>query len=282
MMSYQPQMMFTLWDVEHGLAIWIKTPAGHNHWIDAGYNSTTDFSPARHVRQYYGEQALDYLIISHPDADHINGLPDDIRNLGRPRVLHRNQTLPETEKFGTGLLDYQRVFRSLDQDYSETIPWEADPCNPAFNGGITVHVSSLGYHAVSNLNDTSLVAFYLYAGFLFVCPGDITPAGWNVLWLQNAVTFSNFARSAVRVLVAPHHGRGSCYCQEMMDAIAPHLVLISDKYGQEPTDPRFRTCPSGVRVDGELIRFISTKTSGRVQTGVNADGSWWLDRGEFT
>jgi len=38
---------FTLWDVGHGLAIWIKTPSGHNHWIDAGKEG--EFSPSAHA-----------------------------------------------------------------------------------------------------------------------------------------------------------------------------------------------------------------------------------------
>lgn len=68
-------MMFTLWDVGHGLSIWIKTPNGHNHWIDAGWYPETDFCPAHHVRHHYGETKLDYLIISHPDADHRQNFP---------------------------------------------------------------------------------------------------------------------------------------------------------------------------------------------------------------
>lgn len=35
MMGNLISMMFTLWDVGHGLCIWIKTPNGHNHMIDA-------------------------------------------------------------------------------------------------------------------------------------------------------------------------------------------------------------------------------------------------------
>ena len=28
------KLMFTLWDVGHGVALWIKTPNDSNHWID--------------------------------------------------------------------------------------------------------------------------------------------------------------------------------------------------------------------------------------------------------
>ena len=27
------KLVFTLWDVGHGVSIWIRTPNGSNHWI---------------------------------------------------------------------------------------------------------------------------------------------------------------------------------------------------------------------------------------------------------
>ena len=53
--------MFTLWDVEHGLSIWIQTPSGQNHCIDVGKNNDTDFSPYVHMRILHNVKMLDYL-----------------------------------------------------------------------------------------------------------------------------------------------------------------------------------------------------------------------------
>ena len=41
------RLLFTLWDVGHGVSIWINMPNGSNHWIDLG--RTPEFSPSRHV-----------------------------------------------------------------------------------------------------------------------------------------------------------------------------------------------------------------------------------------
>ena len=153
---------FTLWDVGHGLAIWIKTPAGHNHWIDAGQNSDTDFSPAERVAKYWKESKLDYLIISHPDADHIGGLPDVIKYLKKPRVLSRNKSLPKIEKYGKEEKEYQRVFADLDRRYNIRIPYMSSPLNPNYNGGVTVKTGYLEYSEATKTNDTSVVALYLF------------------------------------------------------------------------------------------------------------------------
>lgn len=218
---------FTLWDVGHGLAVWIKTPNGHNHWLDAGQNSDTDFSPAERVANYWGESKLDYLVISHPDADHIGGLHDVIKHLGKPRVLNRNKTLPDYDKYGGEDREYQRVFAELDRSYNSTVLYEQSPANPDFNGGITVKTGSLQYSESCKGNNTSVVAMYFFNEWLFVCPGDIEPSGWQELWGQKSEEFSALINSArIRILVAPHHGRSSGYSQEMIDEWSSLITVI--------------------------------------------------------
>ncbi len=260
------KMMFTLWDIGHGLAIWIKTPNGHNHWIDAGKNNDTDFCPAEHVKTEYGETALDYLIISHPDSDHIHNLPSVIHNLGEPRVLLRNKTVPDTDKYGNGESEYQKVFKDLDTRYTSSITEEKSPKNPAYNGGVFIENAYLNYKEGMKINDTSIVILYLYAGWLFICPGDIEEKGWKELWQMYSKRFQPILdKSKYRILVAPHHGRSSGYCSDMIDAISPHWILISDKYGKEPTDQRFREKGIGLRYKDNTAKFFSTKSGGRMQ-----------------
>lgn len=58
------QLWFTLWDVGHGISIWIRTPNDQNHWIDLG--RTSKFSPSEYVSQIR-PMYVDYLIISRPE-----------------------------------------------------------------------------------------------------------------------------------------------------------------------------------------------------------------------
>lgn len=275
------QMIFTLWDVGHGLSIWIKTPNGHNHWIDAGWNSDTDFCPAEHVKTHYKETKLDYLIISHPDQDHIQGLPGIKENLGDPRVLLRNKTVPEKDKFGSGTLEYQKIYRDLDMRYTSEIPYETSPCNPSFNGGITIKSAGLDHSDGMKLNDTSIVVFYLYEGWLFVCPGDIESSGWDILWNKYSTTLNPLIGAAKwKILVAPHHGRTSGYSQPMMDTIKPNLILISDEHGKEPTDRRFRENATGLKLNGEVAKYYTTKLGGRIQFKINTGGTYIFSQTE--
>lgn len=269
----QKSMKFTLWDVGHGLSIWIKTPSGHNHWIDAGNNTGTDFHPPEHVYNAYGERDLDYLIVTHPDSDHIQDLPSLVNSLGEPRVLCRNASLPSEMMFGDETADYQKVYKYLVNKLRYQIPDSIKPSNPDYNGGIEIKAFSIDYIQGYTKNRTSVITFYLYAGWLFIIPGDIDDIGWTDIWNEHQLMILYLqTQSKYRILVAPHHGRTSGYSKSMFDILEPHLTLISDSYGDQPTDDRFRTKPSGLPIDGQLTRYVSTKTGGRIQFNVYDDG----------
>ena len=275
-----PQMTLTMWDVGHGLSIWIQTPNGQNHWIDAGWEM--GFCPAEHASEKHFVTELDYLIISHPDQDHIQGLTGVIEHIGEPRALLRNKTLTDEAKFGSGLNECQKIYKSLDTRFTQSIDWPRHPQNPSYNGGISIETSCLDYTDGMSINDTSVVAFYSFGDWLFILPGDIETAGWDKLWAESAAKFQPLIEgSKYRVLVAPHHGRPTGYTESMMDVIKPSLILISDKYGKEDTDPRFRTVATGLPLtsgsEPELKKFFSTKTAEKIEFTVKSDGSCELD-----
>lgn len=63
-------LTLVLWDVQHGSATYIKTPAGQHivHGLGIGsYGSgSADFSPLMHLKRSYGVTQLDAVIITHP------------------------------------------------------------------------------------------------------------------------------------------------------------------------------------------------------------------------
>ena len=277
-----PNLMFTLWDVGHGVSIWINTPNGSNHWIDLG--RTPKFSPSEHVARTYRMSDIDYLIISHPDKDHLEDLPQFRATFGDPRVLCRNKSLPDADMFGQRAFRYQEEYAYLHNRFTSSVPHNESPTNPDYNGGVRYAIHSLEHgtrvngstilgSAVIEGNDTSLVVMLLYQGVLFVCPGDIEPLGWRELWRRHATSYRALMDSAHwRFLVAPHHGRKSGYCKDMMDAIQPHATFISDVWGDSETHPAFRSDPLGVRFrSGDTVRYYTTKRAGRVQVVVSAN-----------
>ena len=278
------ELMFTLWDVGHGVSIWINTPNNSNHWIDLG--RTPEFSPSEHVGDAYHVTHIDYLVVSHPDKDHLEDLPQFKATLGDPRVLQRNKSLPDADMFGQRAFRYQTDYADLHHRFTGSVPYNRCPTNPDCNGGVRYAIHSLDHgtrvngstllgSAIVEDNNTSIVVMLLYEGVLFVCPGDIEPLGWRELWRRHAESYRALIDDAhLRFLVAPHHGRKSGYGSEMMKAIEPHATFISDVWGDSETHPAFRSDPLGVRFpSGETIRYYTTKRAGRVQVAVSASGT---------
>ena len=268
-------LTFTLWDVGHGVSIWIRTPNGSNHWIDLG--RTREFSPSAHVGRAYRVSEIDYLVISHPDKDHLEDLPQFKATFGDPRTLQRNKSLPAGDMFGQRTLQYQKDFADLHKWYTSSVRRDRSPTNPERNGGVRYAVASLDHGirvngATIEGNDTSIVVMLLYEGVLFVCPGDIEPLGWQELWRRYESRFRPLIEDADwRFLVAPHHGRRSGYSKSMMDAIRPHATFISDVWGASETHPAFRTDPLGVPFrSGKTVKYCTTKRGGRVQVIVSS------------
>ena len=271
------ELMFTLWDVGHGVSIWIRTPNGSNHWIDLG--RTPEFSPSEHVGRAYGVSEIDYLIISHPDKDHLEDLPPFRATFGDPQALRCNKSLPAIDMFGQRSFQYQQDYAHLHNQFTSSIPFHQSPTNPERNGGVRYAVHSLDHGTRVNGasiegNNTSVVVMLLYEGVLFVCPGDIEPLGWHEFWRRYESGCCALIEDAnCRFLVAPHHGRGSGYCKAMMDAVQSNATFISDVWGASETHPAFRSDPLGVRFrSGETVKYYTTKRGGRVQVIVSSTG----------
>ena len=178
----------------------------------------------------------------------------------------------------------RRITPDLHNRFTAAIPYKESPTNPDYNGGVRYAVRSLdhGTHvngtglqggAAIEGNNTSLVAMLLYEGVLFVCPGDIEPVGWRELWRRHEASYRALINDAhCRFLVAPHHGRKSGYCKDMLDVIQPHATFISDVWGDSETHPAFRRDPLGIQFpSGETVKYYTTKRAGRVQVVVSAN-----------
>lgn len=270
------EFSFTLWDVEHGLSIWIQTPSGQNHCIDAGHNSSTNFSPFEYMKTKYNINSIDLLTISHPDKDHIEGLPNFINYLGYPNSLLRNKSLPDEMKYGSCNSEYQKIFKLLDSQYNYTVPKYNSSLYYKNNGNVNISHFMNCYQDGMKCNDTSVIMFYEYKDWVFVCPGDIEPSGWDMIKNAYYDEIETIVYGATVILVAPHHGRPSAYCKDMINLLHPNLVLISDKYGKHETDRNYYTCASGLYYKNNIIQSVSTKTKGKIKITIDNDGKAYL------
>ncbi len=220
----------TFWDVQHGNACYLRTPDGRHIVYDLGTGSygakLPNFSPLTHLRSNLGVAQLDYVVISHPNLDHI----DDILSfdhlgpkvLRRPTHIKREDIGPVRDQDKPIFDKYFEINRRYNASVSGTVN---DPAIPDHWGGVKLRTFGAVTCSRSNINNHSVVLTAEYAGLKLVLMGDNESASYEELLGQPA--FAAAIKNA-DVLLAAHHGRQSGYHNDFMTSVNPRLTVISD------------------------------------------------------
>ncbi len=218
------------WDVQHGSATYINCPNSTHIVKDLGTGSygedNEEFSPLLHLKNQWGVEQLDAVIISHPHKDHI----DDIMNFDElsPRFLFRPNHLTEEEIMEGVREEDKHLFEKyleINRRYSLPVSEDEDPFLPENNGGVEIQTFVPRSCSKSNINNHSIVTILSYANSKVVLTGDNEPCSWKEL-LENG-TFVKAINNA-DILLAPHHGRESGFYSELFEYFKPKLTIISD------------------------------------------------------
>lgn len=222
-------LKLTFFDVNLGNCTLIETST-MNILFDLGIDEKTGTNPL-----FSFNEDLNCLIISHPHKDHISGLLKiDYKT---PKVFSRNTSIPLYlihEQIKTAqTYDDKKLYEKyleLNKNYKYPVQAKNDPYNPNINGGLFFkHYWPLRTD-IKDLNYYSVSTFIEYEGVKILLMGDNTKT--NIEELLNNSDFLENAQN-IDLLLAPHHGRSSCYKQELMDHLKPKITIISDKSNQD-------------------------------------------------
>jgi beta-lactamase superfamily II metal-dependent hydrolase len=244
------ELTCVFWDVQHGSAAYINTPANEHLVIDLGVGSyqqaNLQFSPLLHLRDRYGVRQLDGVIITHPHRDHL----DDIGNFGelRPRVLVRPKHLSAADVLGGNRLQDSPIIQQyldISAAYDQPVSPGENPFRPPPDGH-TIRTFTPTSCSPSNLNNHSVVTVVTHAGGKLLLPGDNEPPSWEELLGRRDFV------EAIRgtdILLAPHRGRDSGFCPALFEHIRPHLTVISDgRFGDTSATGRYGRVTRGGQV----------------------------------
>lgn len=220
-----------VWDVQHGNAIYVKTPNNKHLVFDLGigdYSGNNQaFSPLSTLWYKYGVRELNYVMITHPHLDHI----DDILNLGSfsPRVISRPKYLTR-EDVMKNVRDqdrskFEKYFAFNDSYTTSTTGTPDDTSIPANYGGVSLKYFSTPSLPKDNLNNHSIITVMEYSGIKVIIPGDNEYASLDLL-MKDSSFKSTIANCDI--LIAPHHGRESAYHSDFVGYANPRLTIISD------------------------------------------------------
>ena len=263
-----------IFDVEHGACSLLTAANGTRLMIDCGHNATTGWKPGTHLRRQ-SIHTLEMLATTNYDEDHASGSNDLFDNIYVQWLLrnasvsaHIIKSLKSEDGMGPGVDRLVQVITSSFSGPDTTSP------EPAFNG-VERRVFYNRYPTFDDENNLSLAIFLKCHGVGVLFPGDLEKAGLSELLLNDS--FKQALRET-NVYVAPHHGRESGCCEEIVPYVqAVYYVVISDKGYQYDTQETLsfynRIAKGGPFRDQGTRKILTTRNDGAIGFEFNP-GSW--------
>ncbi|RHW36847.1 MBL fold metallo-hydrolase [Lysinibacillus yapensis] len=200
-------------DVGQGDSILIESPNKHYMLIDGGTKSA-----GKEVVEYLRDQEirkLDYVVATHPDADHIGGLIPVLNSISIKKFIDSGKVhTSET---------YEEMLTLIQ---SKNIPFEVAHRNDNFllDDNIKISVLHADEEAIDN-NEASIVLKVVYDEVSFLLTAD---AGVEV---EKKMMESMDVRATI--LKAGHHGSNTSSSLPFVQAVKPEATILS--YGQDNT-----------------------------------------------
>lgn len=253
------QMDVHFMDVGQGDAT-LVTCGGHAMLIDAG-----DDTKGTAIQNYLQKQKiskLDYLILTHPDADHIGGAPVIITKFTIGKVFVSN--------FEKDNKTYQKLMQSLDDKRLKAL-------TPTVNSKYTLGTASITILApgdtYDNPNDASIALLLKNGNRSFLFTGDAGEDAENDM-LKTGIDIS------ADVYKVGHHGSKYSTSQNFFKAVDPFYAVISCGEGNSYGHPHAETLNT-LRTNGVMVyrtdeegTIIATTDGKSISFNVPASESW--------
>lgn len=217
-------------DIGQGNSSLLQLPNGQNILVDGGGGSSRRFNIGKSViAPFLWKQRiwrLDGIIVSHPDADHFNGIPFVLKRFS-PSVLYVNgQDARENRS-------YQALLATARSHRVDIQPLQAGKTIAADR---YFSLSCMGMNGLVDQsrggvdNERSLVIRLRHKARTFLLPGDIPSSMEHVL-------LKHYQDLTTDVLIASHHGSITSSSEAFMRASNPRLIVVSAGYGKAGTHP---------------------------------------------
>lgn len=242
-------------DVGQGDAILIEGPTGIEMLIDGG----RDREVLRALPRLMGplDRSIDVVVATHPDADHIGGLPAVLK---RYAVRHFYDPGKEGES-------------SIAESLEVSVDAEPGIVEGVLRSGMRIHLGGGAYadilHPEENVaqlretNDASIVMRLVYGETEFMLTGD-APS-----WAEDRIVNRYGDTLKSDVLKAGHHGSKTSTGPLFLAAVDPEFVIVSagkdNSYGHPHEEVVTRVLASGAAIlstfDVGTITFVSDGVS---------------------
>ena len=243
----------TMLDVGQGDGIFLHTPGKQNILVDGGSTSEKQvgkyrllpFLKSRGIRQ------IDYMIATHADEDHINGLEELINMSGDGYRIYQLLLPDVADKDQSG---YVLLRKAAEQKH---IPVRYLSTGSYFqSGGVSfICLNPAAGSAFDSANAESITLSMQYQNFSCLFTGDLEGAGEEAL--QDIISSAKTRQSYhipehYTVLKVAHHGSKNSTGEELLHRLNPEYALIScgrkNRYGHPHKELLERLATSGTDI----------------------------------
>lgn len=246
-------------DVGQGDAT-LVTCGGHSMLIDAGDN--TKGTAVQNYLKKQNVKKLDYLVLTHPDADHIGGAAVIVTKFKIDKVF-----MSDFEKDNK---TYQNLIRSLDNKHLKYITPKAGSTYTLGTAEITMLAPNDSY---DNPNDASVALIIKNGKNRFLFTGDAEENAEADI-LANGIDIS------ADVYKAGHHGSRTSTSQKFFEAVKPSSAVIScaedNSYGHPHAETlnTFRMNKVAVYRTDEAGTIIASSDGEKITFNVPSSETW--------
>lgn len=235
-------------DVGQGDAIYVRQ--GHTHILLDGGNRFEEYDNGAQVilpfLSHQGVRALDAVIVSHPDMDHIGGLKRVIEHVPTKQII----TGPDTSD--------ESGFMQVAEE--KQIPHDVLMAEDQFSIGKAKASVLAPYQEQVKGNEASLVVQIDYVGFSALLMGDaefLTEEQGEAHWVP------------VDVLKIGHHGSKNATSTRFLEKTQPKYAIVSagqnNRYGHPNPDVLGR-------LEGQGVDVLRTDQQGAIMIDVDESG----------
>jgi competence protein ComEC len=251
-----PILKVYFFDVGQGDSIFIRTPEGKDILIDGGPDGTVLERLGETLP--YWDRTIDLVVLTHPHADHIQGLDDVLKNYQVSEVIETDlkNVTPEEYYFNKLVVNDGALVEKAIK--GEKINLEND-LDLEILYPFTYQVEE------ENINDYSVIIKMIYKGRSFLFTGDATAE------VEAQILDQNLDSDFLKV---GHHGSRYSSSQKFIEAVSPTVSIISVGAGNSFGHPTKDTLD---RLSSVGSRILRTDKAGSIEVDVGGNGEWVIN-----
>lgn len=244
-------------NVGQGDATFIQTPSGRQILVDGGfYPSVLNEQLGQQIP--FWDKTIDYVIATHPDADHVSALVDVLERYDVDTLITDGEGLGESPIYDALLLAAEENGVLIRPALAGEMIEIAD--------GVYLDVLHPGSVLEANArNENSVSMRLVYDDFSFLFTGDAEQKAEETM-LANGRNLQSL------VYKAGHHGSNSSSSSAFLEAVQPQIIIVSAGRDNRFGHPHPEMLQRAQHIGATVLR---TDQLGTIQLTTDGKQMWW-------